>query len=135
MSLVVEIPRVQCCDYGSIRQIDINIARPRKWHTKIFERFVLSLYPAMSLLVIARFSSVGWGAVKDIVKRDLAHIFVNPPLKYLHHIAIDEISTGKRHRYLIIVLDLKSGAVVFVGDSKGTPGFLSREDSNALKPE
>ena len=35
------------------------------------------------------------------------------------HIAIDEISTKKGHTYLTLVMDLESGAVVFVGDGKG----------------
>jgi transposase len=34
-------------------------------------------------------------------------------------IAIDEISIGHGHRYLTVVLDLGSGAVVFVGEGKG----------------
>jgi len=34
-------------------------------------------------------------------------------------LAIDEIAVGKGHRYLTVVLDLQSGAVVFVGDGKG----------------
>jgi hypothetical protein len=43
----------------------------------------------------------------------------------LKQIAIDEINIGKGHRDLTIVLDLLTGAVVFVGDGKG---------GNALKP-
>ena len=39
--------------------------------------------------------------------------------KHLRQIAIDEISIGKGHRYLTIVLDLESGAVVHVGQGKG----------------
>ena len=46
--------------------------------------------------------------------------FSHPRLKPLKRIAIDEITVGKGHRYLTIVLDLVSGAVVFVGDGKGT---------------
>jgi hypothetical protein len=34
-------------------------------------------------------------------------------------IAIDEISIGHGHRYLTVVLNLETGAVVFVGDGKG----------------
>jgi transposase len=37
----------------------------------------------------------------------------------LQQIAIDEISIGKGHRYVTIVLNLQTGAVVFVGDGKG----------------
>ena len=45
--------------------------------------------------------------------------------QHLRAIAIDEIAVGKGHRYLTVVLDLVSGAVVFVGDGKGV---------DALKP-
>ena len=40
-------------------------------------------------------------------------------MKHLKLIAIDEISVGKGHKYLTLVLDLDSGAVVFVGKGKG----------------
>jgi len=45
--------------------------------------------------------------------------FCFPRFHKLKQIAIGEISIGKGHRYLTIVLDLKSGAVVYVGESKG----------------
>ncbi len=48
----------------------------------------------------------------------------NPNLRQLRRIAIDEIHVGKRD-CLAIVLDVLSGAVVFVGDGKG---------SDALEP-
>ena len=68
---------------------------------------------------------VGWDMIKDIQKRDLSRRFAKPKLKHLRHIAIDEIAVAKGHRYLTVVLDLESGAVVFVGDGKG---------ADALKP-
>ena len=40
-------------------------------------------------------------------------------MKHLVWLAIDEISVGKGHKYLTLVLDLISGAVVFVGKGKG----------------
>lgn len=40
-------------------------------------------------------------------------------LRYLRQIAIDEISIGKGHPYLTVVLDLETGAVVYVGHGKG----------------
>jgi len=46
-------------------------------------------------------------------------MFAKPKLKHLKRIAIDEISTGKGHRYVTVVLDLESGAVVHVGQGKG----------------
>ncbi|HEY4267841.1 MAG TPA: ISL3 family transposase [Galbitalea sp.] len=63
--------------------------------------------------------------MKDIQKRDLSRRYAKPKLKHLRRIAIDEIAVAKGHRYLTIVMDLMSGAVVFVGDGKG---------ADALKP-
>jgi transposase len=45
-------------------------------------------------------------------------------LKDLELMAIDEISIGKGHNYLTVVLDLISGAVVFVGNGKGAEALL-----------
>jgi len=63
--------------------------------------------------------------VKDIQKRSLGKRFKRIKLHKLRQIAIDEISIGRGHRYLTVVLDLESGAVVFVGDGRG---------ANALDP-
>jgi len=42
----------------------------------------------------------------------------------LKQIAIDEIAVGRGHKYLIVVLNLKTGVVVFVGDGKYTSIFI-----------
>jgi transposase len=67
---------------------------------------------------------VGWDAIKEIQKRRLQIRFKNPKLKHLKRIAIDEISIGRGHRYLTVVLDLDNGAVVFVGEGKGADSLL-----------
>ena len=73
----------------------------------------------MTIKDVARHLNVSWDVIKDIQKRYLQKRFARPKLKKLQQIAIDEISIGKGHRYLTIVLDLNSGAVVYVGDGKG----------------
>jgi transposase len=57
--------------------------------------------------------------IKDIQKRYLHRRFARIPLQDLRQIAIDEISIGRGQRYLTVVLDLETGAVVFIGDGKG----------------
>ena len=42
-----------------------------------------------------------------------------PCLKHLKTIAIDEIAVRKGHIYLTVVMDMDSGAMVFVGNGKG----------------
>ena len=40
-------------------------------------------------------------------------------MKDITRIAIDEISIGKAHKYIALVLDLETGSVVFIGDGTG----------------
>ena len=49
----------------------------------------------------------------------MAQRFARPSLYRLRYIAIVEISVRKGHKYLTLVMDLQSGAVIFVGDGKG----------------
>jgi transposase len=123
--LVLPIPRVECRACGVVRQLDITFADPRRSYTRRFERYVLELSRRMAIRDVAAHLGVGWDLVKDIQKRDLSRRFAKPKLKRLRRIAIDEIAVAKGHRYMTLVMDLDSGAVVFVGDGKG---------ADALKP-
>jgi transposase len=119
VSIMFPIPRVECAVCGAIRQVEIGFADRRRCYTKPFERYALDLLRHMTIQDVAEHLNVSWDLVKNIQKRDLARRFAQPKLKQLRQIAIDEISIGKGHRYLTVVLDLESGAVVFVGDGKG----------------
>jgi transposase len=102
-----------------VRQVRVRFAEERRSYTKTFERYVLELSRHMSIQDVARHLQIGWDVVKDIQKRSLGKRFKHIKLKHLRQIAIDEIAIGRGHRYLTVVLDLISGAVVFVGDGKG----------------
>ncbi len=123
--VVLPISRVESLACGVVRQVKIPFADPRRSYTKAFERYALELGRRMTIRVVAKHLDVGWDMIKDIQKRDLSRRFAKPKLKHLRHLAIDEVSIAKGHRYLTVVVDLDSGAVVFVGDGKG---------ANALKP-
>jgi len=119
--VVVELPvqRIECEECGAVRQVRIEFADERRTYTRAFERYVLDLSRHMTMLDVARHLGVSWGMVKDIQKRNLERRFRNPRLADLDFIAIDEISIGKHHKYLTVVLDLKTGAVVYVGNGRG----------------
>jgi transposase len=117
--LRVGIPRVECLDCSLWRQVDVAFAEARRTYTRAFERYVLDLSQDMTIGDIARHLRVGWDMIKDIQKRNLQRRFRKPKLKHLKEIAIDEICIGRGHRYVTLVLDLVSGAVVFVGKGKG----------------
>jgi transposase len=113
------IQRLLCRDCGTTSQATLTFADERRSYTRVFERYVLELSRLATVQDIARHLQVSWDIVRDIQKRHLVRRYSKPRLKHLKHIAIDEISVGKGHRYLTVVLDLDSGAVVFVGEGKG----------------
>ena len=117
--LEVKIPRVLCFDCGAVRQIKLGFAEPRRHYTHSFERYALELSRHMTIQDVASHLQVGWDMIKDIQARSLQRRFGKPKLKNLKQIAIDEICIGAGHRYLTVVLNLLTGAVVFVGDGKG----------------
>jgi transposase len=119
VTLVLPVPRVACRDCGVVRQVAVGFAEPRHRHTKSFARYVLELSRLMTIKDVSHHLGISWDVVKDIQKQDLQRRFSRPKLKHLRQIAIDEISIGKGHRYLTLVLDLESGAVVHVGEGKG----------------
>jgi transposase len=102
-----------------VRQVKVPFADPRRSYTKSFERYALELGRRMTIRDVAMHLDVSWDVIKDIQKRDLSRRYSKPKLKHLRRLAIDEIAIAKGHRYLTVVLDLDSGAVVFVGDGKG----------------
>jgi transposase len=117
--LQFKVPRVQCFACGQVLQVKLAFADPKKRYTRSFERYVLELSRHMTIKDVAEHLQVSWDTVKDIQARSLLRRFGKPKLHKLKQIAIDEIAIGKGHHYLTVVLNLLSGAVVFVGDGKG----------------
>ena len=115
----LEVQRVGCLDCDSVRQVPLGFADPRFSYTHAFERYALELSKHMTIQDVAQHLSVSWDVIKDIQKRYLTARFSKPCLKHLQTIAIDEIAVRKGHVYLTVVMDMDSGAIVFVGNGKG----------------
>lgn len=113
------IPRVGCRSCGVVRQVTIGLADPRFSYTHAFARYALELSKHMTMKDVAEHLNVSWDVIKDIQKRDLQRRYARPRLAHLRQIAIDEIYIGKGQRFLTVVLDLVSGAVVFLGEGRG----------------
>jgi transposase len=125
VKVLFPVQRLQCHDCGQLRQAKIPFADPHQRYIRSFKRYVLELCQYMTMLDVAKHLKISWDTVKTIQKRELQKRFRKPKLKHLTQIAIDEIAIAKGHKYVTLVLDLKSGAVVYVGDGKG---------ADALKP-
>jgi transposase len=122
--IVLEVPRVHCHDCQCKKQVSISFAKPNKRYTRFLERHVLDLLLHMTCKDVADHLGMSWDTVRDIEKTSLKRDFAKPPLNDVTHIAIDEIAVQKGHKYLTVVMDLKSGRVIFVGDGKGGDALL-----------
>jgi len=116
--LRIQIPRVECRSCGVVRQIRLGLAEERRSYTRAFARYVLELSQLMTIKDVAEHLAVSWDIVKDIQKSHLAKHYAKPALKDVKQIAIDEICVGRGYRFVTIVLDLDSGAILFVGQGK-----------------
>ena len=114
-----EVQRLECRRCGKIRQEKLGFADPRFSYGHAFERYALDLSKHMTIQHVARHLGISWDVIKEIQKRDLTRRFSRRCLKNVRRIAIDEIAVLKGHRYLTVVLDMDTGAVIFVGDGKG----------------
>ncbi len=121
--VIVSVPRVECQECGVTRQIRTGLSSPRVGYTYAFARYVLALCQLMTIQDVARHLGVSWDLIKDIHKTFLAKRFAKPPLDQVHQIAIDEICVGKKH-FLTIVLDLSTGAILFVGEGRKADTLL-----------
>ena len=125
VELEARIPRLACQDCGLVRQAAVGFAEPRRSYSRSFARYVLELSRHMTIKDVACHLGVSWDMVKEIQKKSLQRRFGKPRLKHVKQIAIDEISTGKGHKYVTIVLDLESGVVLHVGQGKGGDALLA----------
>jgi transposase len=114
-----DVPRVECRDCGVTRQLAVAFADPKKSYTKALAGYVLELLQRMTIQDVSIHTGLGWDTVKDIQRQYLRRHFAKPKLRHLKHLAIDELSIGKGHRYVTVVMDLDTSVVVYVGDGKG----------------
>jgi transposase len=124
VTLEFAVPRVECRQCHLRRQVKLGFADPRVSYTRAFARYALELLRCMTILDVAKHLEVSWDLIKEIQRVHLLRHYERPKLKRVREIAIDEICIGKGHRYLTVVLDLQSGAVLFVGDGKGADALL-----------
>jgi len=125
--VLIELPvqRIECLACAKVHQVKLGFSKGMCSYTNGFERYAVDLCRLMPISDVAKLLKVSWGTIKDIEKRYLKNHFEKPKLKHLKRIAIDEIYLGKKTKYVTLVMDLDTGAVVYVGDGKS---------ANALKP-
>ena len=123
--LRVRMHRLTCHECGAFRMEQLEFLPSSHAHiTRGLQRTIVELRAEMSISAIAAYFGVDWKTVKNAEKEHLRRTYRTISLGKVAAIGIDEIHIGRR-RYKTVVRDLRSGAVLHVGDGRG---------AEALKP-
>lgn len=112
------VQRVECLACGVVRQEHLSFARPYKRYTRSFARYVIELSRIGTVKDVAKHIGVSWDLVREIQERNLKRTLGAINFTELRYVGIDEFAVGKGHRYVTVVLDMESGAVLHVADGK-----------------
>ena len=116
---IVTMHRLKCSDCNSFcHELLDFIPRPKVHYTRAVERTVIELRSEMSIQALANYLDMHWHTVKDIEKNHLKKKYKRIRLKDVEYIGIDEVYVG-HNKYLTIVRDMITGAVLFIGNGKG----------------
>lgn len=116
--LEADAPRVNCRIHGPT-VIQVPWARHGVGHTRDFDDTVSWLATQCSKTAVTELMRVAWRTVGAIVARVSADIDARVDrLAGLRRIGIDEISYKRGHRYLTVVVDHDSGALVWAAPGR-----------------
>jgi len=120
--LEADAPRVRCADHG-VLVAWLPWARHGAGHTRGFDDTVAWLAVHTSKTAVVQVMRIAWATVGVIVTRVVAEARAQrDPFDGLTKIGIDEISYKRGHRYLLVVVDHRSGRLVWAaaGRDKAT---------------
>ena len=126
MPLLLKVPvhLIYCprCKKRSVEHFDF-LPTPDSRITNALARTLVELRNDVTLSALSRHFGVDPRIIKACEKSYLARKYAHIRLKDVKSIGIDEIHIGKtrerKYRFLTIVRDLDTGAVLFVGEGKG----------------
>ncbi len=122
--LKVPVHLIYCprCRKRTVEHLEF-LPTPDSRITSVLARTLVELRNDVTLSALSRHFGVDPRIIKKCEKSYLERKYAHIPLKDVKSIGIDEIYIGKtkkrKYRFLTIVRDLDTGAVLFVGEGKG----------------
>ena len=124
--------KCKCADCDC--QERISFAPGSHSYTRRFARYVVDLLKGMTLKDTAHLLGMSWDTIKEIHTHHLEYHYAPPSLEGVDSIGIDEFAVRKGHVYKTIVVDLKSGRILHVGQGKAAmlgPDFGKESDERS----
>lgn len=108
--------RCSVCGYVAVEKVDFIAPCARV--TNRMARYVHELCKMLSVAEVARHLCLDWKTVKEIDKAFLGEKYGETNYDGLSILAVDEIAVKKGHHYMTVVLDYKTGRVVWMGKDR-----------------
>ena len=135
VTVTLKTPRVKCLACGSQTWHQPTFAEGQRRITKEFERCLETWLSRLTIQDVVETFGVSWNTVCDLDLRRLKKL-ARPGRAGLKRLAIDENYLGKSHKYITVVLDLDTRAIVSVTPGRGQVtlhGFFSRRKRAGAK--
>ena len=126
--VTMRVPRVKCLSCESKTWHQPTFAEGQRQITQEFEETIEFWLSRLTIQDVVETFGISWNTVCEIDTRRLKKL-AQPGLKKLKRLAIDENYLGKTHKYITVVLDLDTRAIVSVTQGRGQAalkGFFSR---------
>ena len=118
--IIYNYRKITCPKCGQTRVEDLGIINdpngPRV--TKRMANYIHGLCCLMPIDQVAKHFKLDWKTVKEIDKKALKEKFGETDYTNSGYLAIDEVSTGKYHKYMTVVLDFITGRVIWCGKDR-----------------
>ena len=134
--LNVLLHRVECLQCGHKWWPRLPFMKGKFRMVRSMIAHVLDLLHFSTLLDVSRFLKISWNVVKRIHKKKLATLYKTIPLNDLEYITVDEFSIRKRHKYMTVFTDLRSGRIIHAVEGRtieAVAPFFKRLSKHAPK--
>jgi transposase len=134
--LVLHLHRLYCKACEALQLEPILLADPKKHWAKALGRYIVDLLRHSTVKDVAKHLGMSWGTVKEIHLLALRRKYSKRKLRHLKFLGVDEVAVRKGHSYLTVVVDLETGAVVWVAPDRTTESleaFLTRVKRSGAK--
>jgi len=118
--LVLHLHRLFCKACEALQLEPILLADRKKHWAKTLGRYIVDLLRHSTVEDVAQHLGMSWDTVKDIHIRALRRKYSKRKLRHLKYLGVDEVAIRKGHSYLTVVVDLETGAVVWVAPDRKT---------------
>lgn len=90
----------------------MSFASGKEQMTKSFKSHALSLLKFGTIKDVSLHLGVGWDTIKAIHKNHLQDLYQEVDMSEVEYISIDEFSIAKGHKYMTIIMEIKTGRIL-----------------------